>query len=343
MFVPSLMPYGSGPRWTSTLEALGRWAQGRRSAGPDRISPRLLAASLGLDGDLTVDAFLAGALEGWFDLRWDFRCPSCGGVAHSASHLTEARSEDFCPGCRAGFRNELDGNVEVVFTAAPRLVSLGQADSGDGPGDGGPAGGLSGLEVLHRPLFQRRFGDEVLGTDQSLEVRQVVLLFTDIRGSTRLYETLGDAKAYALVRQHFDLLFEAIRAHGGLVVKTIGDAVMASFRSGAGALEAALHVHDTIAGLKVPGTDEAVVVKMGLHGGPALAVTLNGRFDYFGQSVNRAARIQGLVEGQEIAFSDAVFRDPDCRRLLTARKAAVRRRMVELRGIDGEQLVYSVK
>jgi len=353
LLAESLRPYGSGPTWPAVLGALDSWLAGRPARDLFRLNPRRVAAGLGLDEGAVTDAFLGAVLEGWFDLRWDYHCPHCQGIPDFATHLSDAKAAGYCPQCTVGYRNELDENVEVTFTAAPRLAAFapGEQESlleafhvalAAGPRVRDPLT-LSGLDVLHRPLFQTRFSDEVLSAEESLEIRHVVLLFTDIQGSTRLYEQLGDAKAYNLVRDHFKVLFEAVRAQGGIVVKTIGDAVMASFRRSSDALAAALAVQAAIPGLKVPGTDEAVVVKMGLHAGPAIAVTMNDRFDYFGQTVNRAARIQGLAAGQEIYFSEAVFQDRESRRTLADRKAAVRRFRTQLRGIEGDQVVYAVR
>ena len=353
MFVETLLAYGSNPEWKPTLESVGRWVEGRPAAQLFRVNPRQLAVDLGLDDGLVTDAFLAGVVEGFFDLRWEFHCPHCHRVPHFASHLATSRATNYCPACQVDYRNQLDANVEVTFSATSKLASFadGEKDAltaayNAAVGNGTwvkPEVSLSGLGLLHRPLFHERFGSEVLSTEESLEIRNVVLLFTDIKGSTMLYEQLGDAAAYHLVREHFKVLFRVIEAQGGIVVKTIGDAVMASFSTVADALEAALTVHEAILGLKVPGTEESVVVKMGLHGGPAIAVTLNDRFDYFGQTVNRAARIQGLAQDQEIYFSETVFRDPACRRTLAKRKVAVRRWRTQLKGIEGDQIVYSVR
>ena len=353
MFVLSLLPYGSGDAWESTLTRLSQWLEGRPASELFRINPLQVAAELTLDPGSTVDAFLAGVLEGWFDLRWDFHCPHCQGIPHFTSHLGQAQAVGECRSCNLEFRNQLDSNVEVTFTAAPKLATFAPGEQDElllaynlSTGNGTwvkPEQTLSGLDLFHRPLFHQRFSDEVLSAEESLEIRHVVLLFTDIKGSTRLYEELGDATAYNLVREHFKVLFRAIEVHGGVVVKTIGDAVMASFRTASDALEAALSVQSSIAALKVPGTEDSVVVKMGLHAGPAIAVTMNQRFDYFGQTVNRAARIQGLAQDQEIYFSEPVFRDPACRRSLANRKAAVRRWRTQLKGIEGDQIVYSVR
>ena len=61
-----------------------------------------------------------------------------------------------------------------------------------------------------------------------MAIANVVLLFTDLKGSTSMYEALGDGAAYNLVRDHFDYLTNLIERHGGVLVKTIGDAVMAA-------------------------------------------------------------------------------------------------------------------
>lgn len=352
MFVDALIPFGTGSAWRTTLEALESWTSGKVPSALFRINPLAVADKLGTDSDLTVDAFLAGVLDGWFDLRWDYHCPQCQGIPGFTSHLSNAKAEGFCPMCKVGFRNQLDTNVEVTFTAAPKLAAFapGEQDRllasfNKSLTDGTwvpPKRVLSGMQLLHRPLFHERFSDEVLSAEESLEIRQVALLFTDIRGSTKLYEELGDAKAYNLVREHFKVLFRAVEAHQGIVVKTIGDAVMGSFRRPADALAAALDVQEEIELLKVPGTNEAVVVKMGLHTGPAIAVTLNDRFDYFGQTVNRAARIQGLATAQQIFFSESIVADTEVRRLLAPRKAAIRKWKTRLKGIEGDQIVYSV-
>ncbi len=352
VFVQSLLPYAKGPRWEPTLRSLEDWLSGRPARRLFRLNPLEVARELGLDPGTTVDAFLAGVLEGWFDLRWDFHCPQCGGVPHHSSHLSGAAAEGECVNCHVEFRNALDHNVEVTFSAAPRLAAFQPGEQDEllasyhmnllhTPWNATKR--LSGLDLLHRPLFHERFSDDVLSAEENLEIRQVVFLFTDIKGSTALYEQLGDAKAYNLVRDHFKVLFDAVEKNQGVVVKTIGDAVMASFLQPSLALEAALTVHQTIDALKIPGTDESVVVKMGIHSGPAIAVTMNQRFDYFGQTVNKAARIQGLAQDQEIYFSEAVFQDAASRKTLTSRKAAVRRYRAHLKGIEGDQVVYAIQ
>src|SRR3546814_18039453 len=80
-----------------------------------------------------------------------------------------------------------------------------------------------------------RSGDDV-------GIAQVTLMFTDLKGSTALYERIGDARAYRLVREHFAFLGEIVREQEGAIVKTVGDAVMAAFPDPAAAVRAALAV-----------------------------------------------------------------------------------------------------
>src|SRR5439155_10605793 len=126
----------------------------------------------------------------------------------------------------------------------------------------------------------------------------------DLTGSTALYQAIGQARAFRLVQDHFRMLGSAISANGNAVVKTIGDAVMATFPSGADALAAALQIQVDIRELQAPnGVDVAHLVKIGLHQGACVAVNLNERLDYFGTTVNTAARIEHECRGGQIVAS----------------------------------------
>src|SRR6266566_2661468 len=125
-----------------------------------------------------------------------------------------------------------------------------------------------------------RPGDQV-------EIRRIAFLFTDIRGSSALYNRVGDARAYGWVREHYAVLTSAIRLHDGAVVKTIGDAVMAAFHDPVAALTASLRIRDDIEAFnrnlaeQLESDGMAIIVRLGLHTGPCIAVTLNDRLDYF--------------------------------------------------------------
>jgi class 3 adenylate cyclase len=128
-----------------------------------------------------------------------------------------------------------------------------------------------------------------------------------------MYRTNGDAPSYRTVRLHFDLMRRIIDSHNGAIVKTIGDAVMATFCDPAEGLSAALEVQRETR--KLAGN---LPVKIGLHYGPAIAVTANDRLDYFGQTVNLAARIQNEAGGGEVVISTEVAEDPGVKALLAA-------------------------
>jgi len=163
---------------------------------------------------------------------------------------------------------------------------------------------LTPARLMLTPEFRRLFSTEALAPGIELAVGQVGLLFTDLAGSTALYERLGDATAFRLVVEHFALLREAIEQHGGVLVKTIGDAVMAAFPDGGAALDAALTIQRTIHRLDGRGlVDPTRLVKIGVHAGACFAVTLNDRLDYFGTVVNLAARAQHEAHGGEVVIT----------------------------------------
>ncbi|EUA06455.1 adenylate and Guanylate cyclase catalytic domain protein [Mycobacterium kansasii 732] len=173
---------------------------------------------------------------------------------------------------------------------------------------------LTAPEVISLQAFRDLFAEATLRPGDDAGISQVALLFTDLRGSTALYERVGDATAYNLVREHFTLLAAIVREHDGAVVKTIGDAVMASFTDPAQAVRAALAMQAGIAASATVSRD--LVLKVGVHAGPSVVVTLNGRLDYFGSTVNMAARLQGQSAGGDIVLSHAVADDPAVREIV---------------------------
>src|SRR5260370_3686852 len=164
---------------------------------------------------------------------------------------------------------------------------------------------MSGGMLLARQTFRRLFRSERVDEREGLGIRQVTLLFTDLKGSTAMYERFGDLNAYALVREHFALLGAAVQQHSGAVVKTIGDAVMAVFSRPTDAVSAALHILGEIERYNGEHGDPRIILKIGAHCGPSIAVTLNENLDYFGQTVNVAARVQSLADAGEICISEA--------------------------------------
>jgi class 3 adenylate cyclase len=148
----------------------------------------------------------------------------------------------------------------------------------------------------------------VLAPGQQLAVRHVALVFSDLRGSTRLYEEIGDAAAYSRVNRHFDFIKDSVTRAGGAIVKTMGDGVMCAFAHLDDALAVALAMQRDVAQwCAAEGIDPPLVLKLGVHAGPAIAMTANGRLDYFGRTVNVAARLGGQSRGGDVVLLGEVY------------------------------------
>jgi class 3 adenylate cyclase len=179
---------------------------------------------------------------------------------------------------------------------------------------------LTAAEAATLPAFRELFHDQVLRPGDTVQVDNVVLLFTDIRASASLYDTLGDAAAYARVREHFATLAGCIRGHRGAVVKTIGDAVMAVFPDPGDGFRCAQAIQQSFAQRRPePGSaGTSLTVKVGLHLGPCLTVNWNGILDYFGSTANLTARLVSLAHGGDVVMSRAFAEDPAVAPLLSA-------------------------
>jgi class 3 adenylate cyclase len=199
---------------------------------------------------------------------------------------------------------------------------------------------LTGKHLLTSQTFKSLFRSEVVGGANGLAIRDIALLFTDIKGSTALYQRIGDLNAFQLVQQHFDQLREVTVRHGGAIVKTIGDAVMAAYPDAAHAVAAALDMRGAIERFNESQPDRAVLLKIGVHHGAAIAVTLNDELDYFGHTVNVASRVQTTADAGEIWVSDEVWRYPGVQRLLEDYPADAR--TVMFHGIERPMTVMRV-
>ncbi|HTO63490.1 MAG TPA: DUF5939 domain-containing protein [Bradyrhizobium sp.] len=199
---------------------------------------------------------------------------------------------------------------------------------------------VSGGMLLTRQTFRKLFRSERVDEEEGLGIRQVTFLFTDLKGSTALYERLGDLNAYALVRQHFALLDAVAHRHAGAIVKTIGDAVMAAFSRPVDAVVAALEILEEIGQFNREHGRPAIILKMGAHCGPSIAVTLNENLDYFGQTVNIAARVQSFADAGEICLTEALYTASGVRQMLAGHDAE--EFGAPLRGVEGDARVYRV-
>jgi class 3 adenylate cyclase len=200
---------------------------------------------------------------------------------------------------------------------------------------------LTGKEILGSQTFRDLFRNEVISSNEGLTVRDITILFTDLKGSTALYDRIGDLKAFNLVQEHFDSLGKVIFRNGGAIVKTIGDAIMASFLSPRDAAGAALEMLEAIERFNGNLGRREIVLKVGIHRGASIAVTLNDRVDYFGQMVNVASRVQGLADADQICLTGEVFGADGVREVF--RDHSISQESSLIKGVQGELSIYRVQ
>ena len=177
-------------------------------------------------------------------------------------------------------------------------------------------------------------GEEAAAEAKSLSTEDIhTILFTDVEGSTALTQRLGDAKARELLREHERMVREALKAHGGSEVKTMGDGFMASFSSATKALECAIAMQRAFAEQN-EGAEEPIRVRIGLNAGEPIAEDE----DLFGTAVNLAARICAHAEAGQI-LAPIVVRE------LTAGKQFLFADLgeTELRGFEDPVRLYELR
>ncbi|HSH99683.1 MAG TPA: adenylate/guanylate cyclase domain-containing protein [Reyranella sp.] len=201
---------------------------------------------------------------------------------------------------------------------------------------------LTAKRLLTNQTFRDLYRTDTLDIDQRLKITSLTFLFTDLKGSTDLYERVGDLVAFDLVQTHFKVLHEIVGQEAGAVVKTIGDAVMATFPTPDRALAAALRMRDAMDDLNRKGNTGDLLLKIGIHEGPCLAVNLNERQDYFGQTVNIASRVQGLAGTRAILTTAPVVRHPEAAAILRAGGLSPTVEQRAVRGLAGEVAVYEI-
>lgn len=171
-------------------------------------------------------------------------------------------------------------------------------------------------EVTTLQSFRDLFSHEALRPGEQVWVGALTVLFTDLRDSTSIYRRIGDAPAFGRVMSHFDVLKEVIDSENGALVKTIGDAVMAVFRRPADALRAALEAQARLRRMGEGEPEQQFQLKVGIHTGSCIAVTLNERLDYFGTTINIAARLEDMSSGRDVIISGVMCDDPEVAELI---------------------------
>lgn len=195
-------------------------------------------------------------------------------------------------------------------------------------------------DVTVLQTFRDLFSTEVLRPGEEISVGSITLMFTDLRGSTKLYREIGDAPAFGRVREHFEILQRAVDSEGGSIVKTMGDAIMAAFRSPASALRAIWNVQNQLTARGEP----ALSIKVGIHYGPCIVVNLNDRLDYFGSTVNISARLPNFSQGGEVIISEPIRNDQEVITFLekNAKPNSILRFQGEIRGYDQSMELWKI-
>jgi class 3 adenylate cyclase len=192
---------------------------------------------------------------------------------------------------------------------------------------------LTATRLLSNQTFRDLYRTSTFDPEQRFKITSLTILFTDLRGSTALYDRVGDLAAFDLVRSHFGELISAVAAEGGAVVKTIGDAVMATFPSPDRALRAAMRMREAMRRINDERGADDLALNIGLHEGPCLAVMLDERQDFFGQTVNIAARVQGLADPTAVLATEPIMKSPEVAELLGAAGYRTSSRLFNLRGV----------
>lgn len=195
---------------------------------------------------------------------------------------------------------------------------------------------VSAAEVSSWQLFRNLFPQELIRDKKKLNAENLTILFTDLYNSSDLYRKDGDESAIGVVIDHFDVLEQAIIEERGSVVKTIGDSVMAIFPKPANAVKA-FYKADQIFRENTD-HDPPIELKGGVHIGDCMAVTLNNRIDYFGNTVNVASRLVDFAGGSEVVISSEAYNCSDLRDYLRLRENSLQKHFQEVtfKGFDDE-------
>ena len=198
---------------------------------------------------------------------------------------------------------------------------------------------LTAMRLLSNQTFRDLYRGGTLDAEQRFKITSLTILFTDLRGSTALYDRVGDLAAFDIVRSHFAALTEAVAGESGAVVKTIGDAVMATFPSPERALRAAMRMREAMGRINRERGSDDLALNIGIHEGPCLAVMLDDRQDYFGQTVNIAARVQDLADPTAILATKPVAESAEAARL----GYRISSKPLSLRGVSDVFEVYEIR
>jgi len=133
--------------------------------------------------------------------------------------------------------------------------------------------------------------------------KEITILFTDIEGSTEYWDKSGDIEGRLMVDRHNRLLFPIVNKFNGTIIKTIGDAIMASFKKPEKALKAAIAMQQILEKERTGNDAFNLKVRIGIHTGEAIVE----KSDVYGDVVNVAARIESKADANEILLSYSTY------------------------------------
>jgi class 3 adenylate cyclase len=199
------------------------------------------------------------------------------------------------------------------------------------------AGAAHGTDILTLPEFLDLYGTEAPASGVDLTIGRVAVLFSDLTNTTVAYRSLGDARAFALIHEHFREMGGIVAEHAGAILKTMGDAVMASFvrpgdavRAGLAMIEATRQRHG----------QHGFHLKVGIHDGPCVMVRANQRMDLFGTTVNIASRLQEQARADQLVLLASLVEHAEVAAVLDAALLERTSASTELKGLgDDHQLV----
>jgi class 3 adenylate cyclase len=195
---------------------------------------------------------------------------------------------------------------------------------------------VTAAEVTSMQVFRDLFANEALRPGERISVGSLTVAFTDLKQSTRMYREIGDAPAFGQVLDHFAVLRKSIEEKDGAIVKTMGDSVLAVFKSPADAVETLSAAQHALG--NPPEGMRPLHLKIGIHSGPCIAVTLNERLDYFGTTLNVASRLVELSDGSDMVISRIVRDDAEVGNLIRKDGLRLQPMQAPLKGLEDQPI-----
>jgi hypothetical protein len=162
---------------------------------------------------------------------------------------------------------------------------------------------LSPLKIFNNQKFRRLYKNQKISDGVQLKLPDQIILFTDVVDSTKFYTRVGDKKAYGQINKHFKIIQKHIFSKKGIIIKTIGDCVMATLRSVEDVIEAAREISQEIEKCQ----DIEFTLRYSVHKGDVIAVNFNTGIDYFGNNVNISAKLQAIANSNELSLSQELY------------------------------------